>query len=97
MSDTQTLSRAKAALIIQHIDLVGITLCLESQGMETTENLKTSTISTLRYVRDLLANAYGLKIETVDSLTNDIGKHLTPAEEAELICDDLAQDDLTDE
>jgi hypothetical protein len=40
-------------------------------------------------MRDELSKTYNLDITVLDSLKGDFSKHLTPAEEAELICEEL--------
>lgn len=97
MSDTQTLSRAKAARMVQTLDVIGLTLCAECEGHPIPEMVKNSCISLLRMMRDQVASTYNLEISAIDSLTGDMSKCLTSAEEAELVCDDLSEDDLTDE
>jgi|Laugresu1bdmlbdd_1035124.scaffolds.fasta_scaffold83514_1 hypothetical protein len=96
MSDIQTLSRAKAARMIQTLDVIGMTLCADCDANPTPENVKQSCIALLRMMRDQVASTYKLEITSLDSLTGDVSKCLTPAEEAELVCDDL-ENDLTDE
>lgn len=96
MSDIQTLSRAKAARMIQTLDVIGLTLCVDCDANPTPDHVKQSCISLLRMLRDDVASTYNLEITTLDSLTGDVSKCLTPAEEAELVCEDLDAD-LTDE
>lgn len=94
---SQTLSRAKAALLIQTLDVIGVTLCTKIPDQELSESIMDSCISLLHGIRQEVAATYNLNIHAKDSIMGDVSKYLTPAEEAELICEELELDDLTDE
>jgi hypothetical protein len=91
-----TLSRAKAARIVQTLDIVGMTLCHDLDTNQVPMEIRESSIALLRMIRDQIDKTYNLNIQAIDSVMGDVGKCLTPAEEAELVCEDL-QTDLTDE
>ncbi len=90
MSDSKTLGRAKVARMIATLDLVATAMILADE-MQTPLNGDDldHCMAIMHSMREELSKTYNLNITVLDSLKGDFSKHLTPAEEAELICEEL--------
>jgi hypothetical protein len=89
----ETLSRAKAIRMISSIDMVGMTLCVDTDNGTYNNPVSDHLIAILSFMRRDLCKAYGLTINPLDSIQPDFFvKHLTPAESAELMLDEMDEE-----
>lgn len=93
----QGLSKADTIQILQHIDLVGMTLTSHQvTGDEIPSNIMESLIVLLGSMRASIQNSYGLNISPAESLFGTPSHNLTASELADQICSDLEKMDYNE-
>lgn len=84
------LSKAKAALIVSNIDIIGLTMTIEMETGTNTSPTSEAVVSILASIRKELTNTYNLDISAVDSFMGTaLSKCLTPEETAELMLEEI--------
>jgi hypothetical protein len=90
------MSKSDKIGMIQAIDLVGMTLCANADGLTMTAEVNEAVIAIVGTIRAQLEREFGLVIDPTaallnpDAVTDATGKHnLTPSEAADEILKDL--------
>ena len=84
------ISKTQAFELVQSIDLIGMTMCLDAQS-PAPPHVKEATILMLGSIRAMLADAYGINLDPKESIfgTDDAVKRTFSASE---VADEIFKD-----